>query len=76
MLSLTGGSFDKALLSKARIFAKEARWSETREMVKAYSKKNKADTDAGDLVSIWIWFGCGLSFILGSCSPYRKQKWR
>lgn len=51
MLELTGGTFDKALLSKGKIFAKEGRWAMAREMLKAYSRKNAGDRSAGDLVS-------------------------
>jgi DnaJ homolog subfamily C member 3 len=50
VLELTGGTFDKALLSKGKIFAKEGRWVEARDTMKAYSRKNIGDRVAGDLV--------------------------
>ncbi|KAF8520012.1 hypothetical protein BU17DRAFT_75824 [Hysterangium stoloniferum] len=50
VLELTGGSFDKALLSKGKIFAKEGRWAGAREMIKSYSRKNAGDRTAGDLL--------------------------
>ncbi|KAF8582449.1 TPR-like protein [Ramaria rubella] len=50
VLELTGGTFDKALLSKGKIFAKEARWTEARDMMKTYSRKHAGDREAGDLL--------------------------
>lgn len=64
VLQLTGGTFDKALLSKGKIFAKEGRWPEARDMIKTYSRKNIGDRAAGDLVRIHkfdsVWFTSSL----------------
>jgi len=46
----TGASFDKAYLMKGKIFAKEGRWPEARDMLKHYSGKVKGDQVAGDLL--------------------------
>lgn len=53
VLELTGGSFDKAYLSKGKIFAKEGNWVEAKKMLKLYSRKNMADRAGGDLVSFY-----------------------
>lgn len=53
VLRLTEGSFDKALMAKAKILAKEGRWGECREALATYSKKVHADKNAQDLVSIF-----------------------
>lgn len=51
VLRLTDGSFDKALMAKAKILAKEGRWAESREALAAFSKKVPGDKGAQDLVS-------------------------
>lgn len=51
VLQLTNGSFDGALIAKAKIYAKEGRWSESRDALKAYSKRVPGDKTAQDLVS-------------------------
>lgn len=51
VLQLTSGGFDKAYLMKAKIYTKEAKWGEARDMVKLYSNKVKGDRQAGDIVS-------------------------
>lgn len=51
VLQLTGGSFDGALIAKAKIYAKEGRWTESRVALKEYSKKVPGDKTAQDLVS-------------------------
>ena len=40
VLSLTSGTFDKAHLMKAKIYAKEGRWADAREALKHYQAKN------------------------------------
>jgi DnaJ homolog subfamily C member 3 len=50
VLRLTNGSFDGAMIAKAKIFAKEGRWTESRDALKEYSKKVAGDRTAGDLV--------------------------
>ena len=52
VLRLTNGSFNGALIAKAKIFAKEGRWTESRDALKEYSKKVAGDRAAGDLVCI------------------------
>lgn len=55
VLHLTNGNFDKAVLMKAKILAKEANWSEAKALVKKYSKKaGTGDKDGQDLVcNLW-----------------------
>ena len=50
VLRLTNGSFDGAIIAKAKIFAKEGRWTDSRDALKEYSKKVAGDRTAGDLV--------------------------
>ncbi|KAA1478036.1 TPR-like protein [Dentipellis sp. KUC8613] len=50
VLSLTSDSFDKAYYMKAKIYAKEGRWSEARDALKTYSAKNKSDKAAMELL--------------------------
>jgi|ERR1700722_5968003 len=51
VLSLTSNSFDNALLMKAKIYAKDGRWTEAREALKVYSAKVKDDESANALLS-------------------------
>lgn len=73
VLQLTGGTFDKALLSKGKIFAKEGRWTEARDMIKAYSRKNIGDRAAGDLVRIRQ-YSLPLAYVCASCLDYPRVK--
>lgn len=51
VLRLTNGSFDKAVLMKAKILAKEGDWSGARKLIKQYTKKSgNSDKEAQDLV--------------------------
>jgi len=51
VLRLTHGSFDKALLMKAKILAREANWAEAKRLTKQYTKKSgTAEKDVQDLV--------------------------
>lgn len=56
VLRLTNGSFDGALIAKAKIYAKEGRWTESRDVLKDYSKKVAGDRVAGDLVCTTLSF--------------------
>lgn len=58
VLRLTNGSFDGALIAKAKIFAKEGRWTESRDALKEYSKKVAGDRVAGDLVCLNLKWHC------------------
>ena len=58
VLRLTNGSFDGALIAKAKIYAKEGRWTESRDTLKEYSKKVAGDRAAGDLVCISLVLHC------------------
>lgn len=49
VLELTSDSFDKAYLMKARILAKDGRWTEAREAIKKYMAKNK-DADSQEVL--------------------------
>ena len=46
VLSLTSNSFDNALLMKAKVYAKDGRWTEAHEALKVYSAKVKDDKSA------------------------------
>lgn len=50
---MTSGSFDNALLMKARIHAKDGHWDEARTALKRYSSKakNNADPSAAELLA-------------------------
>ncbi|KAL5508682.1 hypothetical protein ACEPAH_6303 [Sanghuangporus vaninii] len=50
VLELTNGNFDKALLMKARIHAREGDWSAARDALKKYTSRVKSDASAGDLL--------------------------
>lgn len=50
MLDLTKGSFDKALLMKARIHARDGTWASARDALKRYSSRVNGDATAGDLL--------------------------
>jgi DnaJ family protein C protein 3 len=50
VLSLTSDSFDKAHFMRARILAKEGRFSEAKEVLKAYQVKVPADPSAADFL--------------------------
>ncbi|THH00661.1 hypothetical protein EW145_g7046, partial [Phellinidium pouzarii] len=50
VLDLTSNNFDKALLMKGRIYAKEGDWSAARDTLKRYSARVGRDTGAGDLL--------------------------
>lgn len=50
VLSLTSETFDKAYFMKAKIFAKEGRWSDARDALKRYQAKNKSDKTAMELL--------------------------
>lgn len=51
VLKLTEGSFDGAIIAKAKIFAKEGRWTEGREVLKEFTKKSPNDKSVQELVS-------------------------
>jgi tetratricopeptide (TPR) repeat protein len=51
VLELTGDEFDKALFMKARLLAREGKWTEATKYATQYSQKNKGDSAAVDLVS-------------------------
>jgi len=50
VLRLTEGSFDKALMAKAKILAKEGRWAESREALAAFTKKVPGDKGAQEVM--------------------------
>ncbi|THH21286.1 hypothetical protein EW146_g263 [Bondarzewia mesenterica] len=50
VLALTSETFTGAYLMKAKIFAKEGRWSDARDALKRYQAKNKTDKTAMDLL--------------------------
>lgn len=50
VLEITGGTFDRALLMKGRIHAREGNWAAARDMLKRYTTRVKGDTAAGDLL--------------------------
>lgn len=50
VLSLTGNTFDNALLMKAKIHAKDGQWSEARDALKRYTSKVKGDQTASELL--------------------------
>ena len=50
VLEITGGTFDRALLMKGRIHAREGDWPAARDMFKRYTTRVKGDTAAGDLL--------------------------
>ncbi|KAI5120754.1 hypothetical protein M0805_007828 [Coniferiporia weirii] len=50
VLDLTSGNFEKALLMKSRIYAREGDWTGARDALKSYSSRVKGDTSAGDLL--------------------------
>ena len=50
VLELTGDEFDKAVFMKARLFAREGRWTEATKFATEYSQKNKGDAAAVDLL--------------------------
>ncbi|KIM29962.1 hypothetical protein M408DRAFT_22405 [Serendipita vermifera MAFF 305830] len=50
VLKLTDGSFDGAVLAKAKIFAKEGRWAEGREVLNEFTKKSPGDKAAQELM--------------------------
>lgn len=51
VLRLTNGNFDKAILMKARILAREADWAEAKKLTKQYTKKSgTSEKDVQDLV--------------------------
>ncbi len=58
VLRLTNGSFDGALIAKAKIYAKEGRWTDSRDVLKEYSKKVAGDRVAGDLVCTDFFWLC------------------
>ena len=51
VLKLTDGSFDGAVLAKAKIFAKEGRWNEGKDILTHFAKKHPEDKAAQELVS-------------------------
>jgi DnaJ family protein C protein 3 len=58
VLRLTNGSFDGALIAKAKIYGKEGRWTESRDTLREYSKKVAGDRAAGDLVCAGLFLQC------------------
>ncbi|KAH9936821.1 uncharacterized protein BXZ73DRAFT_45031 [Epithele typhae] len=50
VLTLTNGSFDKANLMKARIYAKEGRWSDARDSLRKYTTKVKGDAASQEVM--------------------------
>ncbi|KAH8115629.1 TPR-like protein [Phellopilus nigrolimitatus] len=50
VLDLTSSNFDKALLMKGRIYAKEGAWPAARDALMRYSARVKGDAAAGDLL--------------------------
>jgi DnaJ homolog subfamily C member 3 len=52
VLKLTDGTFDGAVMAKAKIFAKEGRWAESREVLTEFSKKAPGDKSAQELVRV------------------------
>ncbi|KAI0051477.1 TPR-like protein [Auriscalpium vulgare] len=50
VLNLTSDTFDKAHFMKARIHAKEGRWSDARDSLKRYQAKQKSDKAAAELL--------------------------
>jgi DnaJ homolog subfamily C member 3 len=52
VLKLTDGTFDGAVMAKAKIFAKEGRWVESREVLTEFSKKSPGDKSAQELVRV------------------------
>ncbi|KAG8732814.1 hypothetical protein FRC10_000600 [Ceratobasidium sp. 414] len=50
VLELTGDEFDKALFMKARLFAREGKWTEAAQFARQFSEKHKGDTAAVDLL--------------------------
>jgi hypothetical protein len=51
VLRLTSGTFGKAMLMKARVYAREGNWVEAKKLAKAYTKQNgNGDKEALDLV--------------------------
>jgi DnaJ family protein C protein 3 len=52
VLRLTEGAFDKAIIAKAKIYAKEGRWAESKAALSEYSKKVPGDKTAQDLVCL------------------------
>ena len=58
VLRLTNGSFDGALIAKAKIYAKEGRFTDSRDVLKEYSKRVAGDRVAGDLVCADLFLHC------------------
>ena len=61
VLKLTDGSFDGAVIAKAKIYAKEGRWAESRDLLTEFTKKNPGDKSAQELVRflfILVHSGC------------------
>jgi DnaJ family protein C protein 3 len=54
VLQLTDGTFDGAVIAKAKIYTKEGRWEESREALATYSKRVTGDKTAQDLVSFVV----------------------
>jgi hypothetical protein len=55
VLRLTNGNFDKAMLMKSKILAREAKWSEAKKLTKQYAKKTgNSDKEVQDLVSMFF----------------------
>lgn len=50
VLKLTDGTFDGAVIAKAKIYTKEGRWDESREALTTYSKRVHGDKTAQELV--------------------------
>ncbi|PVF93062.1 TPR-like protein [Serendipita vermifera] len=50
VLRLTDGNFDGAIIAKAKIYAKEGRWAESKAALSEYSKKVPGDKNAQDLM--------------------------
>jgi DnaJ family protein C protein 3 len=50
VLSLTGNTFDNALLMKARIHVKDGRWDEARSELQRYLRKMRDDENAKSLL--------------------------